>query len=147
MLSNTCKYAIRSLIYLANYADSGKKVGIKQISSELDIPSPFLGKILQGLAKEKILSSTKGPHGGFSLGRKPEDISLYDIVVHVDGDEYFTHCIIRMEPCSCFTSDDSQCPVHKRFSNIRGEFSEFYQETSLADIIEDFEISGELINF
>lgn len=147
MLSNTCKYAIRSLIYLANYAEENKKIGIKKISDDLNIPSPFLGKILQGLAREKVLCSTKGPNGGFALGRKPEEISLFDIVVHVDGEEYFNNCIIRLEPCSCFAEEISTCPVHKRFSRLRGDLIGFYQETSLADIIEDFEISGEAIQF
>lgn len=64
MLSNTCKYAIRSVIYLALNAQDGKKIGIKKISEDLEIPTPFLGKILQSLARQKLLSSTKGPHGG-----------------------------------------------------------------------------------
>lgn len=147
MLSNTCKYAIRALIYLANYAQETQKIGIKKISEDLSIPSPFLGKILQGLARENILSSIKGPNGGFALGRKPEEISLYDIVVHVDGEKYFNNCIIRLEPCSCYTEEISTCPVHKRFSRLRGDLIGFYQDTSLADIIEDFEISGEAIQF
>lgn len=147
MLSNTCKYAIRALIYLANYAQESKKIGIKKISEDLNIPSPFLSKILQGLARDKILTSIKGPNGGFTLGRKPEEISLYDIVVHVDGEKYFNNCIIRLEPCSCYTEEITTCPVHKRFSRIRNELIVFYQETSLADIIEDFEISGEVIQF
>ena len=75
MLSNTCKYAIRAVIYLAVNDEDGKKIGIKQISKDLDIPTPFLGKILQSLAKQKLLKSTKGPHGGFSIGR-PAEVSL-----------------------------------------------------------------------
>lgn len=147
MLSNTCKYAIRALIYLANYSEQNKKIGIKKISDDLKMPSPFLGKILQSLAREKILMSTKGPNGGFSLGRKSEEISLYDIVVHVDGEKYFNNCIIRLDPCSCYTEEISTCPVHRRFSNLRNDLIVFYKETNLADIIEDFEISGEIIEF
>jgi Rrf2 family protein len=147
MLSNTCKYAIRALIYLANYSTKEKKVGIKKISEDLTIPSPFLGKILQNMAREKLLISTKGPNGGFALGRDPEEISLYDIVVHVDGDRYFNNCIIRLEPCTCFTEEISTCAIHRRFSNLRNDLIVFYKETNLADIIEDFEISGEAIQF
>jgi Rrf2 family protein len=147
MLSNTCKYAIRALIYLANYSTDGKKIGIKKITEDLNIPPPFLGKILQKLARENILCSIKGPHGGFALGRKAEEISLYDIIVQVDGEDYFNHCIIRLEPCSCFTEEISTCPIHKRFSSVRNDLVAFYQNTSLADIIDDFEISGEVIRF
>lgn len=147
MLSNTCKYAIRALIYLANYSQDNRKIGIKKISEDLKIPSPFLGKILQSMAREKILASTKGPNGGFALGRDAKDISLYDIVVHVDGEKYFNNCIIRLEPCACFTEEITTCPVHRRFSSIRNDLMAFYKETSLFDIIEDFEISGETIHF
>ena len=147
MLSNTCKYAIRSMIYLANYAKDGKKIGIKKITKDLNIPSPFLGKILQKLARENILCSTKGPNGGFALGKKAEDITLFEIIVQIDGADYFNNCIIRLEPCSCFTEEITTCPIHKRFNIIRSELITFYQSTSLADIIEDFEISGEAIRF
>jgi DNA-binding IscR family transcriptional regulator len=47
MLSNTCKYAIRALIYLGKNSADGTKIGIKKISNDLGIPTPFLGKILQ----------------------------------------------------------------------------------------------------
>ena len=147
MLSNTCKYAIRAMIYLAKYSEGGKKIGIKNITDDLNIPPPFLGKILQKLARENILCSFKGPHGGFALGRKAEDISLYDIIVQVDGEDYFNNCIIRLEPCSCFAEEISTCPIHKRFSVVRTDLITFYKNTSLADIVDDFEISGEVIQF
>jgi Rrf2 family protein len=147
MLSNTCKYAIRSLIYIANYAGKEKKIGIKKITKDLNIPSFFLGKILQKMVRKELLNSVKGPNGGFSLARDPEEISLYDIVMNVEGEGYFNNCIIRLEPCSCFTEEISTCPIHKRFNQIRNELVTFYQETSLADIIEDFEISGEEVRF
>lgn len=61
MLSNTCKYALRALIYLANFSKENKMIGIKVISEDLKLSSPFLGKILQNLVKQKLLISTKVP--------------------------------------------------------------------------------------
>jgi len=84
MLSNTCKYALRALIYLAKYSQDDNRIGIKKISEDLSISSPFLGKILQNLVKQKLLISNKGPNGGFSLAKQPENISLWDIVTTVD---------------------------------------------------------------
>jgi Rrf2 family transcriptional regulator, iron-sulfur cluster assembly transcription factor len=69
MLSNTCKYAVRALIYLAKFSKEGKMIGIKKISEDLKLSSPFLGKILQNLVKQKLLVSTKGPNGGFALAK------------------------------------------------------------------------------
>ena len=147
MISNSCKYAIRAVIYIAEQPSDCGKTGIKQISGDLDLPTPFLAKILQQLAKHKILISLKGPHGGFALGKKPEEISLYDIIVLVDGESYFSNCIIRLEPCSCFAEEISTCPIHKRFNGMRDELISFYKETTLADIIDDYSISGEVIRF
>lgn len=137
MLSNTCKYAVRALIYLGKFSADGTKIGIKKISSDLIIPMPFLGKILQNLVKQKILVSTKGPNGGFSLGRKAEDISLFDIVRIVDGDDFFTNCLIGLQPCSHHAANEKPCPVHTRFGPIRAQLLQFYQETSIASILGD----------
>lgn len=110
MLSNTCKYAIRAVLYLALNADGDKKIGIKRISKELKIPTPFLGKILQVLAKNKILFSTKGPNGGFSIGKPAKDISLMDIVDIIDGDDNFNACVIGLHSC---TIEEKSCPISK----------------------------------
>ena len=137
MLSNTCKYAVRALIYLGKYSVEGSKIGIKKISSDLAIPTPFLGKILQNLVRQKILYSTKGPNGGFGLGKKTSEISLYDIVRIVDGDDFFRNCLIGMQPCSTHEINQKPCPVHGRFGPIRAQLLLFYQETSIADILGD----------
>ena len=79
MISNTSKYAIRALIYLELYSSKEQKKGIKVIAGELDIPSPFLGKILQMLVKQQLLGSTKGPHGGFFLNKSAIDIPVMEI--------------------------------------------------------------------
>ena len=145
MLSNTCKYAVRALIYLGKYSEEGTKIGIKKISSDLSIPTPFLGKILQNLVRQKILVSTKGPNGGFGLGRKTEQISLYDIVRIVDGDDFFNNCMIGMQPCSTHENNEKPCPVHGRFGPIRAQLLLLYQETSIAQILGDMSGFEDLI--
>ncbi len=145
MLSNTCKYAIRALIYLAKNAEGEKKIGIKKISEDLGIPSPFLGKILQSLAKKKILASTKGPHGGFGLGMKPGKIRLYDIVQIVDGDDFFNNCLIGLEPCNHTGEIDHKCPVHKRFGSIRAELVTLFKDTSMTAILNDMDESDQFV--
>lgn len=137
MLSNTCKYAVRALIYLGKFSGDGEKIGIKKIAGDLDIPTPFLGKILQNLVKQKILSSTKGPNGGFGLGKPAEEITLYDIVKTIDGEDFFHNCLISLEPCSTHHASGKPCAVHNQFSAVRAELMEFYSQTSIAKIIAD----------
>lgn len=145
MLSNTCKYAVRALIYLGKYSEDGTKIGIKKISADLLIPTPFLGKILQNMVKQKVLVSTKGPNGGFGLGRKTSEISLYDIVRIVDGEDFFKNCLIGMQACSIHTKNEKPCPVHGRFGPIRAQLFEFYKETSIEQIVNDMEGLEDLI--
>ncbi len=139
MLSNTSKYALRGLIYLAKNDREDSRIGIKKISKDLGISSPFLGKILQNLVKEKLLVSTKGPNGGFSIARPPEEITLWDIVTNVDGEEYFTNCLIGLRPCITHDASKPLCPVHIRYDELRKKTAAFYKETTLRSISEDIE--------
>jgi Rrf2 family transcriptional regulator, iron-sulfur cluster assembly transcription factor len=134
MLSNTCKYAVRAVIYISVFASDKKKVGIKEISSELDIPSPFLGKILQSLSKHKILNSTKGPNGGFTLSKSAEEIALMDIVEIIDGTDIFTTCLIRTSECS----DDTPCGLHQNITAVRKQLRSTFVNQSINDLASEF---------
>ena len=105
MLSNTCRYGIRAVMYLASRQSGNTMTGITRISEDLNLPTPFLAKILQQLAKHKILNSLKGPHGGFSLMKDPNKISLFDIVRIIDGDDIFNNCIIHNNTCKNVTKN------------------------------------------
>lgn len=134
MLSNTCKYAIRAVIYLAYNEEKDVNIGIKKISKDLEIPTPFLGKILQTLARHNILSSTKGPHGGFSLGMKADEIYLIDIVGIIDGTDTFDKCVIGVRACN---KQDQLCAMHAQYSKIREEIKTIFQGESIEDLVID----------
>ncbi|MCL1822017.1 MAG: Rrf2 family transcriptional regulator [Prolixibacteraceae bacterium] len=144
MLSNTCKYALRALIYLSKYPADGR-IGIKQISEDLKISSAFLGKILQGLTRQKLLISSKGPNGGFALAKKPEKISLWNVVVIVDGEDYFTNCLVGMKPCKTHDTSKLLCPVHFKYNKLREKIITFYKNTSLKNVSEDITRFEELM--
>lgn len=145
MLSNTCKYALRALIYLGKYSKNDGRIGIKKISEDLGLSSPFLGKILQNLVKQKLLISTKGPNGGFALAKDASEITLWDIVIKVDGEEFFTNCLISLEPCVTHDSSKALCPVHTQYDKLRSEISTFYHETTLEIISKDIDRYEKLV--
>ena len=142
MLSNTSKYAIRAVIYLALNAGEEKKIGIKQISKDLNIPTPFLGKILQTLAKHKLLSSTKGPHGGFGLGRNAENINLIDIVDIIDGQDIFNKCLIRLDDCN----DDEPCSMHNKYAKVRGQLLSLFKNQKISELIDEIKEGKQKVN-
>jgi len=135
MLSNSCRYGIRAVIYLASQPLSNGKTGIKQISTELWLPQPFLAKILQQLAKQKILSSSKGPHGGFSLLKNPEHITLLDIVKTIDGDDIFTNCIMHNGSCEGVEKDKKHCPLHKDYEKTRTDLIKLFSSKTIYDLV------------
>jgi len=141
MLSNTSKYAIRAVIYLALFSSTGKKAGIKEISSKLDIPTPFLGKILQMLARQNILSSTKGPHGGFTLKKEALDITIMEIVEIIDGSDTFDSCVIRTSKCS----HESPCSMHDKIAPLRMEMKSLFITGTIADLASEFRQGKERI--
>ncbi len=142
MLSNTCKYAIRACIYLALNENLNKRIGIKKIADDLKIPMPFLGKILQTLAKNKILSSTKGPNGGFMLGKSPDKITLMDIVEIIDGKDFFESCAIGVADCS---DHEDHCPIHPYYSPIREQLKNLFVSTNISKLTSDIEKTGKKI--
>jgi Rrf2 family iron-sulfur cluster assembly transcriptional regulator len=143
MLSNTSKYAIRAMIYLALNADKEKKTGIKKISGDLNIPSPFLAKILQVLAKHKLLASTKGPNGGFSLAKDPKIITLYEIVRIIDGNDIFDKCLISLRSCY---EENMPCAVHKKYEPIRNEIIKLFQQQDIRDLANDIKTQDRIFS-
>ena len=135
MLSNSCRYGIRAILYLASKDARNNKIGIRQISEDLKLPTPYLAKILQNLVKHRILSSTKGPNGGFSLQRKPESITLLDIVKIIDGEELLTNCIIHNGSCNSVRKSMKPCPVHDDYSKIRTELINMFKGKTIAEIV------------
>jgi Rrf2 family protein len=142
MLSNTCKYAVRAAVYLALKTDKTSKVGIRVISADLAIPSPFLAKILQVLAKHKLFSSTKGPNGGFGLLKDPFKITLYDIVNLFDGNDLFEKCLISLRLCK---EDGNLCPLHDTYSGIREKIKALYKEQTIGDLASEMKLNRKII--
>jgi Rrf2 family transcriptional regulator, iron-sulfur cluster assembly transcription factor len=135
MLSNSCKYGIRAVIYIASQPKENGKTGIRKISKDLDLPTPFLAKILQQLAKKKILNSLKGPHGGFSLLKDPKEITLLDIVETIDGDEIFSNCIVRNSSCKCAEEQNDLCALHDDYTDVRKNLIHLFSNKTIHELV------------
>jgi|TARA_B110000305_G_C19459993_1_gene653629 Rrf2 family protein len=108
MLSNACKYAIRSVLYLAIHSDATAKIGVKTIAQELETPQPFLAKLLQQLTRDTLVSSTKGPNGGFYLDDNNKQNTVWDVIKSIDGTKKFDTCFLGLSKCN----NNNPCPVH-----------------------------------
>src|SRR5665648_389702 len=82
LLTRASEYALLSLDVIRK---SDQPIGAEQLATELCIPKSFLAKILQSLAKQDILESRKGAHGGFILTRDIYEITIHDIIFAAEG--------------------------------------------------------------
>ncbi len=130
VLSKACTYGILASLYMAREATRSKDyISIGRMSKELNISFHFLTKILQQLTSAGILISMKGPKGGVALKRKPEEISLVDIVVAIDGMGLFTECLLGLPGCG----EEKPCPVHDDWANIRAKLFHTFRGKNLAE--------------
>ncbi len=81
-------YASRVMVELARLHGSGELAQIEQLARAEAVPANFLAQILLKLRDHGLITSRRGNHGGYTLARAPEEISLYDILVAVEG-----HCL------------------------------------------------------
>lgn len=143
MFSRSCEYALQSILYITLHSQDDKAVGLKQISESQKIPPHFLSKILQQLVKAKILNSTKGPNGGFSLKVSPNRLRLIKVVDTIDGLEIFNRCGIGLKKCS----DKSPCPVHFEFKAVKDKIREVLTEKTLAELRDDVAAGRSIVSF
>ena len=79
-------YACRVMAELARLHSSGELAQIEQLAKTEEVPASFLAQILGKLRTHGLIVSRRGSQGGFTLARAPEEISLYDILVAVEGE-------------------------------------------------------------
>ncbi len=131
MFSKSCNYALRASVFIACKATKDSKLSIKTIAEELDIPTPYMGKILQKLTKNNIIQSVKGPNGGFYLNKNGADITLIHIIEVLDGLEFFTSCGLGMKECS----DTHPCPLHDDYKVFKDHLWDLFKRTTVADFV------------
>lgn len=104
-------YAIRALIELNN---ADKPLSVNYMIRKLSIPKAFLRNILQTLAKENILHSTKGIGGGFVLAKSAKKIYLTDIIKIFQGPIKLNKCLFRKKICP----HKNTCPLREKIKDI-----------------------------
>jgi Rrf2 family protein len=126
ILSRTSQYAVQALIYMATQAP-GTPVLNKDIAAKLNVPAPYLAKILQGLAKGELLYSFRGRTGGFCLRDDGHKINLMDILLQTEGPNFTQSCLLGLKKCS----DETACPLHFRWVPVKEKVIELLRDTTL----------------
>jgi Rrf2 family protein len=129
LLSKSGIHAVRALVVLAELPP-GEYRGAASIARQTGAPKNYLGKLLQLLSRRELVASQKGLGGGFRLARKPDSISLFDVVDAIEDTGRWNECILGNPTCS----DDNPCSVHERWGPVRDSYLNLMKQTTIADL-------------
>ncbi|WP_303318727.1 Rrf2 family transcriptional regulator [Flavivirga abyssicola] len=135
MLSNSSKYAIKAVLFLALNASEKKKVMVKDISKPINVPQAYIAKLLQPLVKEDIVSSSRGPRGGFYLDENNMNHSIMSIVNVIDGEKRLKSCLMSLKKCN----EEKPCPLHNELSASRAQILNNLKSRTIKDLIKEVE--------
>jgi Rrf2 family iron-sulfur cluster assembly transcriptional regulator len=127
--SRSSEYAFRALTHLAAQPAGGYFM-VKDIAKTEEIPTHFLAKILQQLARKGLLRSSKGPSGGFALRRPAREVTLLEIVDALEGTASYHQCAVGLADCT----DQMACPLHDSWKMLREQILEYLSGNTIGDL-------------
>lgn len=133
MLAQKTRYALRSLLYLAEEGAAGP-IQLSSIASTQRVPPKYLELIMLDLKKAGMVRSTRGPKGGYELARPPGEISFGEVVRAMEGPIALISCasVNFYAPCGdCH--DEESCAIRRAFSILRDQSAKLLEGISLAE--------------
>jgi len=131
LLTRASEYALLSLDTIRK---SDKPVGAEQLANDLNIPKSFLAKIMQNLAKQGILESRKGAHGGFLLSKELDEVTLYSIIIAAEGKPpAVLDCTQYAD--SCPNGSIGTCSISPFLHRFQNKIDNFLNNLTLKDIL------------
>lgn len=130
LFSRTGRYALQAMSCMAKHP-LGYPLKIEEVSWAGQIPSAYLAKIFQGLVRVGLLTSRRGPRGGYVLKKDPSTVSLLDIINATDSMEHspLTHCVVGLGRCQ----NTNPCNFHTLWTQTTRKIKERLEKTSLKE--------------
>lgn len=125
-LSEATSLAVHGMALLAM---SGKRMSIKEMVEVLEVSEAHMAKVFQRLSKEGLVTSLRGPRGGFELSRARDSITLYDIYVAMEGEPDTHKCLLCLSRCP-FKS----CIFPNVPEKISDDFLKYLKKTTLESV-------------
>jgi len=137
MLSQKARYALRALFVLGEHTGDDP-IMIADIAERAGVPRKFLEQILLEMKRRGIVHSVRGKFGGYTLGRKPEDISFAEVIRVIDGPLALSPCASRTAYRKCDDcEDETTCAIRKVLLNVRDATSDILEGHTLAQALTD----------
>ncbi len=132
-LTTKGRFAVTAMIDLALRSNNGP-VALAAISSRQQISLSYLEQLFGKLRRHELVESTRGPGGGYSLGRKIDQITVADIIVAVDEPIDATGCAGKE---NCMGDDAGRCMTHDLWASLNQKMIEFLDSISLKKLVDD----------
>ena len=130
-ISTKGRYGTRFMLELAiNY--SRKPMLLRDIATREEISEGYLQHIVDTLKGSGLIFSNRIRHGGYTLSRKPEEITLKDILSSLEGTISLTECVHNPDICA----RSPHCTTHDVWSELCNKFSSSLEEITLKDMTE-----------
>jgi Rrf2 family transcriptional regulator, iron-sulfur cluster assembly transcription factor len=130
MLNQTADYALRATLYMAhNGADRSYKA--TAVANALGLPANYLSKIMYELVRARVLTSVRGPAGGYTLAVEPARLSIDRIVAPFQDLEPRRKCLMGNRRCDM----RNPCIAHRHWSEVKNNFISTLQNTTLATLL------------
>lgn len=143
MFSKSTEYALRATIFIAQKSSAEIKLGIKIISEATDSPPSFTAKILQALTRDnKIVSSARGPNGGFYMTDKAKKLPVRAILDVMGEDEVLERCILGLNQCS----EIQPCPMHSQYKLIKKQLILLFETKTIQQLASEIKDGEVFIN-
>lgn len=132
-LSTKGRYAVMAMVDLAKHGD-GDPVALSEIAVRQEISLSYLEQLFAKLRRAGLVSSVRGPGGGYVLSRTAEETRLADIILAVDEPIRATRCVPG-SPVGC-TGDKVRCITHDLWEELGNLIHLFFSSISLADVVD-----------
>ena len=131
-LTTKGRFAVTAMIDLALRQNNGP-VTLAAISQRQQISLSYLEQLFGKLRRHQLVESTRGPGGGYTLGRKATEISVADIILSVDEPIDATHCAGK-ENC---LGESGKCMTHELWSSLNQRMIDFLNSVNLQKLVDD----------
>jgi Rrf2 family protein len=131
--TKTGEYAIRAILFLARQSEDALVMS-SEVAKKEEIPSHYLAKILQRMAKYGYVDSYKGRGGGFKITKLALDSSILEIVERIEGPVITLKCVTGLKECS----DEHPCPLHDEWSELRDRIHNLISSKSVREVADEY---------
>lgn len=136
MFSKACKYAVKAVLLIALETRENKKSTLTFIAHSINSPTAYTSKILQKLVRDNLIQSIKGKNGGFTIDlKKLEEIKLIDVIVSIDGIDFFDRCGLGLKYCD----SENPCFIHQQYASVRENLKAISEATYIKYMVTSLE--------